>query len=404
MPPNIIVIAVDRLGAGFLGPYGATWLDTPGLNALAGRSLLIEHVLSDSPELATVYRSFWTGRHALSPDMQTPSLQALLSDAGWSTSLVTDDQALSEHRLASRFGQRLVVPQDARREAASVEETQFAQVLAAAQSVLDEISPPFLLWVHAAGVQGAWDAPWELRAQFADEDDPEPPHFVEPPVRMLPKKHDPDELLGVIHAYAGQVAALDLCIESFLNVFFESELAESTLVAFTSPRGYPLGEHRRIGPVDDALYGELLRLPLLLRFPNGAAHRAQAITQPPDLFATLAEWAGVPIPPSDVWGRSLLPVASGDDWPRDRAVAVHGRQRAIRTPPWFLRLSHAAEEDEEDAIRRELFGKPDDQWEVNEVSDRAPEMAEEMAKLVENFEEAVAANDDAQLAPLENSS
>jgi hypothetical protein len=53
-PRNTLVVVVDRLGAGFLGPYGATWLDTPALNRLAGQSLLIEHVLSDSPELDIV--------------------------------------------------------------------------------------------------------------------------------------------------------------------------------------------------------------------------------------------------------------------------------------------------------------------------------------------------------------
>ena len=57
---NAVIVVIDRLGAGFLGPYGATWLDTPALNRLASQSLLIEHPLSDSPELVQVYRSFWT--------------------------------------------------------------------------------------------------------------------------------------------------------------------------------------------------------------------------------------------------------------------------------------------------------------------------------------------------------
>ena len=32
--------------------------------------------------------------------------------------------------------------------------------------------------------------------------------------------------------------------------------------AVTSPRGFPLGEHRRIGECDQALYGELLHVPV----------------------------------------------------------------------------------------------------------------------------------------------
>lgn len=392
---------VDRLGAGFLGPYGATWLDTPGLNRLASQSLLIEHALADSPELARVYRSFWTGRHALSPETPATALPAELSDAGWQTQLLTDDTALLEHPLATGFQRREALPRRERQAPASrVERTQLGRVFTAARERLPQLAPPFFLWVHAEGMQGAWDAPWELRAQFADEDDPSPPEFVQPPLRRLPENHDPDEVLGMVHAYAGQVAALDLCLESFLEEFLASEHAATTLLAFTSPRGYPLGEHRRVGDVDGALYGELLRVPLMLRFPDaaGAGFRAQAMAQPADLAATLAEWLQFPALP-DIWGRSLLPFVADESWPRDRAVAVHGGERAMRTPAWFLRRP-SADESAGETLHGELYVKPDDQWEVNEVSDRLPDVAEQLAAALESFEQAVAANDESQLAPL----
>jgi hypothetical protein len=257
---------------------------------------------------------------------------------------------------------------------------------------------PFVLWMHAAGMEGAWDAPWEMRRQWSDDDDPDPPAFVEPPVRRLVGEIDPDELLGIMHAYAAQVAVLDACLDVFLGEFVESLHARETLVVFTSPRGYPLGEHRRIGPVDDALYGELLRTPLLLRFPDGrgAGHRPQAIVQPPDLYATLVAWLGLPTT-RGAWGRSLLPVAAAEEWPRDRALVVHGPERALRTPAWFLR-SGPASDAAPAAI--DLFVKPDDQWEVNEVSDRLPQVVEEMTATMENLEQAIRANDETSLAPL----
>ena len=34
-------------------------------------------------------------------------------------------------------------------------------------------------------MSGAWDAPLELRNQFADEDDPEPPKLSQPPKQLL---------------------------------------------------------------------------------------------------------------------------------------------------------------------------------------------------------------------------
>ena len=65
MLPSSIILVVDRLGAGFLGPYGNTWVETQSCNRLASEGLLCEFAVSDSPSLESVYRSYWTGRHAM---------------------------------------------------------------------------------------------------------------------------------------------------------------------------------------------------------------------------------------------------------------------------------------------------------------------------------------------------
>jgi len=57
---NAIVLVIDRLGPGMMGPYGNTWLDTPHLNRLASESLLFEYALADSPALATVFLAVQT--------------------------------------------------------------------------------------------------------------------------------------------------------------------------------------------------------------------------------------------------------------------------------------------------------------------------------------------------------
>ena len=87
--PNAIVLVIDRLGSGFLGPYGNTWIETPAWNQLAARSLLVETALSDTADLATLYHSYWHGRHACSARhaQDTPELAACLADQdvepGW---------------------------------------------------------------------------------------------------------------------------------------------------------------------------------------------------------------------------------------------------------------------------------------------------------------------------------
>ena len=56
-----------------------------------------------------------------------------------------------------------------------------------------------------------------LRASLADEEDPEPPEFTQPPCQRLAADYDPDELLGIVQAYGGQVIALDACLGAFLD-------------------------------------------------------------------------------------------------------------------------------------------------------------------------------------------
>lgn len=286
-PNSAIVLVIDRLGAGFLGPYGNTWLETPGFNRLASLSLLCEHLLATSPDLATTYRSYW---HA---SAESPSLPQLARQAGCHTVLVTDDETVANFPGAADFDElHLVKTEPAKRPAQEVEETAFIRLLDAAVTQLEawkQADQPQLLWIHARGMNGSWDAPLELRQQFADEDDPTPAEDVEPPQERLAKDHDPDELLRISHAYAGQVAVVDSGLQAFLQAIDELPQRESTLFAVTSPRGYPLGEHLRLGECDQALYGELLHVPCYVRFPQneGALLRTQDLCQPADLFSTL---------------------------------------------------------------------------------------------------------------------
>jgi hypothetical protein len=230
-------------------------------------------------------------------------------------------------------------------------------------------------------MSGAWDAPFSLRQQFADEDDPPPPDFVMPPQFQLPPLRDPDMELGIVHAYAGQVALLDLCLGALLDAMDDHPLGDQTLLAFSSPRGYPLGEHGQVGPAD-ALYGELLHVPLMVRYPRtkGAPARVSDMAQPADLHRIVQSWLG---------NLSDAPPAV------QTAGAIGQGERAIRTPAWFLRETHVGGQ-----RLYELFAKPDDRWEVNEISSRAGEIVQLMVERLREFESAAAANNLAALPPL----
>lgn len=398
MPSNqsAIVVVIDRLGAGFLGPYGNTWIDTPNFNRLAAESVLFDWTITDSASLEQVFQSYLQGHHAARESLlpAAESLPAWLAEKGVTTTLVSDSKMICDSELANQFASVAFLSESNRSLASSIDQTQLARTFAEAIDQIHAIDSPSLLWIQASGMQDVWDAPYELRSQFADEEDPQTPDFFDPPSLRLDDNHDPDEVLGLTHAYAGQVVVCDLCLGTLLDVLSESRVAEDTLLIVTSPRGFPLGEHGRVGETDAALYGELVHVPCFVRLPKSelASQRSQALVHPTDLFATLCEWFDIVSPRHTEFSSSLLEVARGNTLPlRDRVCSISKTEQAMRTPAWFFRRA-----DE----RRELFVKPDDRWEANEISDRCAEVVYEMDQKIDEFIQAAQTDDAASLSPL----
>ncbi len=401
---NGICLVLDRWHLGFVGAYGNAWIATPGLDRLAAESFVFDRYLIDSPRLDDLYRSFWQGRHALAGQPRRTagrrSLPALWKRRGTRAVLLTDEPAVAAHPLARRFAKRLLldVPR-IDRPADRVDQTHLATCFAQLIDVAGSLKEPFFLWCHFSAFGSPWDAPLGLRQRYVEGDDPDPPTGVEVPSRVLTENEHPDVLLGQVHSYAAQVSLMDICLSALLDDLDTAAAGRETLLAVLSARGFALGEHRRVGPCDGALHGELVHVPLLVRMPDGlgAAGRSPALVQPPDLFATLADtWAADAPPlygPPAVAGRSLAPLLRDETRALgDRAALVApGGETALATPAWFLRR----------AERVELYAKPDDRFEVSDVSDRAPAVVEALETVWQEYHAHLLTGRPAELTPLD---
>lgn len=416
---SAVIVVVDRLGAGFLGPYGNTWLETPHCNRLASESLLVETALADSADLTDAYRALWRGLHRLEPSLEGErGLAELAAAAGYETVLVSDEPAVLGFRNANAFANKVHIENGGDDRTTSggdideLAETGLGRLFAAAMASAGERTSPALIWVHARGMNGPWDAPYAMRKRFADEEDPDPPEFVDPPRYDVPAGADPDELLGVVQAYAGQVALVDAWLGALLEAVGSAahgeDAAGETLVIVTSPRGYPLGEHGRVGPHDDpaqdGFYGELLQVPLLARWPGGSLARTQRFGHLADVAMTVADWLGLDMPTAGRMAGSLLAASAIEESanarlaPRQVAMAASANQRMVRTPAWMWRASQAGNDTHD-----ELFAKPDDRWEANEVASRGREIVAQLSAAAAAFEQAARARALDRLDPLEES-
>lgn len=401
---NAIVIAVDGLRASALGAYGNTWHPTPALDRLASESLVFDWLIADSPQLAGFYRAAWFGvatpRDGVERELtqlgDVPNLARWLESAGIQAALTTDDQWVAEQADQLGFGEvrGLEFPEPATAEA--VADTELAQLFAivadqieswgAADAETATAAPPRLLWIHARGYHGTWDAPTELRQSLLDEEDPPAPEFVVPPTRL--ETNDHDELLLHRSAYAAQTIVLDQCVGMLLETLDAAGLTDSMLIALVGCRGFALGEHGALGSGVLDLYNELTHVPLIVRLPGDSSvppPRSGELVQPVDLLPSLLSWFAVAS--EHAAGQNLL-AGSDASIPVSRQAAYSAGQSgeiAVRTCSWGLRQTAAEGRDGMACGAVELFSKPDDRWESNEIADRCPNETASLLALVDEF-------------------
>ena len=374
-PKNLICLVIDGLHAGMVGAYGNSWIRTEQLDCLASESFVFDQATIESPELDAIYGGLWHGRsHSRQSIPGCASLATLVAKSGRRTTLITDAPEVASLSGAIDFGQTVLVEHPAchalRKDPS---DTDIARFFDGLTDQLQQLHEPFLLWGHTQAMYGAWDAPYEFRERFAEEEDPPPPDFFEVPNRRLPANYDPDELTGITQAYAGQVTLVDRGVEALRSKLEAANLLDSTLLVVLSGRGFPLGEHLRVGSCDRALYNELTQIIWLMRFPDalGRLDRSQVLVTPDDLPGTLLDWLGLDREALHPHANSLLSMARGEACPlRDRVYLESREDRALRTPAWLLRQPI-----EEPA---ELYAKPSDRWEVNDVANRCPDIVSAM--------------------------
>ena len=353
---NIFCLSIDGLQNAMLGTYGNAWIQTPALNRLAAQSVVFDQYYTPSLNLWDIF-------------------DILIGNPvrGTHNILLTDDSDVLLHPRFGEFSKKQLLETSSSSESVhELENTQIFKAMASAVDLYRTTSTmsdtPSLCWLHLNGFRGIWDFPLHYREIHRDDEDPEPYKGVELPNYSAPS---PDELQAVLEAYSGGVAVLDDVILVLLNLLENNELGE-TIFVLMGTRGFSLGEHHRIG-ANDSLYSENLHLPLIIRFPRQeyATVRVPRLVQPQDL----AEWFQI---------QKKLPYAPLFQCVQEETVTKHephlyfhneSGETAILTPEWFLRRT--------ENNRAELYVKPDDRFEVNDVADRREDVAEELLQRLE---------------------
>ncbi len=381
-PRSAVVLTIDGLRPPMLGPYGNTWFETPNFNRLAAQSRLFEQCIVDCPDPGFALRSMWNGLHVCQVNTNNPHLIRAIGESDIETILITADLPRVTDHPDDGFDQVFEVDiQPPRGLASSFDATQLATFFAGAIEVIEAIEPPALLWLNCQGLTTAWDAPYTFREQLADSEDPDPPDlFLPPDLEFNPASDDPDQLLGFQQAYGAQIVLLDQFLGVLLDQLARTTWGSEALFCLTSGRGYPLGEHGVVGFYRPILNAELVHVPLIIRWPKQThpGFRDRSLVQTGSLYRLLGQWFDCV--PTDALENPAFPkISVHKALTRQREDAICSlcqseevKYQSIQTQAWkFIR-----------GAKQQLFVRPDDQWEVNEIGSLCPEVVRELDQML----------------------
>lgn len=393
--PNVLLLIADDLTATAMSCYGSEVCQTPNLDALAEEGLRFTRAYCQGTYCGPSRASFLSGYypHALKmlgyrwPKERVGDRATWprhFKDAGWHTARVgkvfhmgvpgdiekgadgaDDPDSWSERHncagpewRAPGRGQTLEGNPDRTRPVvggntfvaveAEGDDLVHADGRAAAKAceLLERFAQeerPFFLAVgfvrpHVPFVAPAADFapyPWEampLPPKLPGDQDDIPPRGINYKTSQN-MQMDLEQQRRAVSAYFASVAYMDRQAGKVLDRLEQLDLADDTIVVFTSDHGYHLGEHDFWAKV--SLLEESARVPLLLRVPGrGEGSTSASLVELLDLFPTVARLAGLPVP-ERLQGEdltSLLDDATSSV--RDAAFSANGKGFLLRTDRW----------------------------------------------------------------------
>ena len=197
------------------------------------------------------------------------------------------------------------------------------------------------------------------------------------PSKHLPAKNQRE----LIHGYRACVSYVDAQIGKLLDELEALGLAENTSVVLWGDHGWHLGDHGMWCKHSD--FENATRSPLIVAVPDGKAAKTSAPTEFVDVFPTVCELAGVPVP-EGLDGTSLTPLLKDpaaevkpyavSQWPRGGnkkgAMGYALRDRRYRYVEWMKGGWRTTDPfDPSKVAARELYDYEKDPLETVNVAD-----------------------------------
>ena len=305
--PNVLLIGADTLRADALGAYGAQPSVTPGLDRLASESDLWTTAVSafnvTNPSFISLMTGLYGKDHGIYdlvtklPEEQT-TLAEHFAAAGYHTFAV-----IAAHHLgpqASGLGQGF--------EEIALAGRHYTAELGADMTmdwIAEHQDQPFFIWLHLFDPHTPHTPPEPFALGYY----PTSANGLSPVAGWSTYRQPGwlpylNQVLGANKdLYPGEVAYLDHQVDRLLDFLRSRGLLETTVIAFVADHGENLEDHG-IRYAHTGLFETTTHVPLMIRWPDALqkgprGRRLDGLVQSLDLFPTLLNAAGLPVPETD---------------------------------------------------------------------------------------------------------
>jgi len=233
------------------------------------------------------------------------------------------------------------------------------------------------LWVDCFDPHEPWDPPRRFDA-FTDAAYGGP-RLILPMGGPAEAWASPEEVRHIRGLYAGEVSFVDHCLGRFFEALRQLNYLQDSVVVVLADHGHPLGDHGKFLKGADRLYNELLRIPFMIRLPDGrhGGERTDALVQFQDLLPTLFDLVGMRGDHDAMHGRSFAHVLEREANDHRSAVITgyhEGIDRCVRTKEWSYIERPVGEVDE-------LYDLVEDPQERRNLAAAHPDEVQRLSRL-----------------------